>query len=96
MTFLAQRAPGPLRACPLSLLGTCLSFYNLASIHYFPSPVFLTFSNLWKVLSMFRSLATGYDVQLLGDVTTKASTAALNKLGIGLNMFGNQHRAQFY
>ena len=52
--------------------------------------MFLTFSNLWKLLRIFRSLAAGYDVQLLGDVTAKASTAALNrdKLGIGVNMLG--------
>ena len=59
--------------------------------------MFLTFSNLWKLLRIFRSLAAGYDVQLLGDVTAKASTAALNrdKLGIGVNMLGIQHRAHF-
>ena len=56
--------------------------------------MFLTFSNLCKLLSIFRSLAAGHDVELLGDVTT-ASTAALNKLGIGVNMLGNQHRAHF-
>ena len=58
--------------------------------------MFLTFSKLWKLLSIFRSLAADYDVQLLGDVTAKASTAALNKLRIGVNMLGNQHRAHFY
>ena len=52
--------------------------------------VFLTFSNLWKLLNIFRSLASGFDVQLLGDVTAKASTAALNKLGFGVNMLGNR------
>ena len=41
-----------------------------------------------------RSLAAGHDVQLLGDLTAKASTAALNKLSI-VNMLGNQHRTHF-
>ena len=56
----------------------------------------MTFSNPWKLLNIFRSLAAGYDrdVLLLGDVTAKASTVALDKLGIGVNMLGNQHRAQ--
>ena len=57
--------------------------------------MFFTFSNLWKLLSIFRSLAAGYDVQLFDDVTAKASTAALNKLGIGVNMLGNQHHTHF-
>ena len=57
--------------------------------------MFLTFPNLYKLLSIFRSLAAGHDVQLLGDVTAKASTEALNKLSIGVNMLGNQHRAHF-
>ena len=57
--------------------------------------MFLTFSNLWKLLRIFTSLAAGYDVQLLGYVIAKASTVALNKLGIGVNMLCNQHRAHF-
>ena len=48
-----------------------------------------------EVLSIFRSLATGNYVELLDDVTAKASTAALNKLSIGVNMVGNQHLAHF-
>ena len=54
--------------------------------------MFVIFSNLWKLLHIFRSLAAGYDGRLLGDVTAKA---ALNKLGIGVNMFGNQYPAHF-
>jgi hypothetical protein len=42
----------------------------------------------WDLLSIFRSLAAGYLAQLQCDVTSKASTAALNKLGFGVNMLG--------
>ena len=52
--------------------------------------VFLTFSNIWNLLNFWRALSSGYDVQLFGDVTSKASTAALNKLGFGVNMLGNR------
>ena len=41
-----------------------------------------------NLLNIFRSVASGYDVQLLGGVTSKASTAALNKLAFGVNMLG--------
>jgi len=51
--------------------------------------VFLTFANVWDLLNFWRAVATGYDVQLFGDVTGKASTAALNKLGFGVNMLGS-------
>lgn len=43
-----------------------------------------------NLLNIFRSVASGYDVQLLGGVTSKASTAALNKLAFGVNMLGNR------
>jgi hypothetical protein len=43
---------------------------------------------MWDLLSIFRSLAAGYLVQLQTDVTSKASAAALNKLGFGVNMLG--------
>ena len=51
--------------------------------------VFLTFANPFDLLNLFRSVASGYDVQLQGDVTAKASQAALNKLGFGVNMLGS-------
>ena len=50
--------------------------------------VFLTFSNVWDLLNFWRAVGTGYDVQLFGDVTGKASTAALNRLGFGVNRLG--------
>ncbi len=50
--------------------------------------VFLSVATSWDLLSIFRSLAAGYLVQLQSDVTSKASTAALNKLGFGVNMLG--------
>ena len=51
--------------------------------------MFLTFANTFDLLNLFRSVASGYDVQLQGDVTAKASQAALNKLGFGVNMLGS-------
>jgi hypothetical protein len=50
--------------------------------------MFLSVATCWDLLSIFRSLAAGYLVQLQCDVTSKASTAALNKLGFGVNMLG--------
>ena len=51
--------------------------------------VFFTFANVFDLLNLFRSVASGYDTQLCGDVTAKASQAALNKLGFGVNMLGS-------
>ena len=51
--------------------------------------VFLTFANVWNLLNIFRAVGSGYAVQLHGDVTFKASKAALNKLGFGVNMLGS-------
>ena len=51
--------------------------------------VFLTFANVWNLLNIFGAVGSGYAVQLHGDVTFKASQAALNKLGFGVNMFGS-------
>ena len=60
------------------------------------STVFLTFSNIFDILNFWRAVGTGYDVQLFGDVTSKASTAALNKLGFGVNMLGSHsHESHF-
>ena len=51
--------------------------------------VFLTFANAFDLLNLFRSVASGYDTQLCGDVTPKASQATLNKLGFSVNMLGS-------
>ena len=51
--------------------------------------VFLTFSNVWVLLNFWRAVGTGYDVQLFVNVTGKASTAALNRLGFGVNRLGS-------
>ena len=48
--------------------------------------VFLTFANALNLLNSFRAVGSGYVVQLHCDVTFKASKAALNKLGFGVNM----------
>jgi hypothetical protein len=41
--------------------------------------VFLTFATDYNILNLWRAVGTGYDVQLHGDVTGKASTLALSK-----------------
>ena len=51
--------------------------------------VFLTFANTFDLLNLFRSVASGYNTQLCGDVTSKASQAALNKLEFDVNMLGS-------
>ena len=48
----------------------------------------LAFSNVWNLLNMIRSVASGFSVMLHGDVTSKASAAAFNRLGFGVNMLG--------
>ena len=50
--------------------------------------VFLTIANVWNLLIIFRAAGSGYAVQLHGDITFKASKAALNKLGSGIKMLG--------
>ena len=40
--------------------------------------VFLTFATPWDLLNFWRACGTGFDVQISGDVTSKASTTALN------------------
>ena len=52
------------------------------------STVFLTFATGYNILNLWRAVGTGYDVQLHGDVTGKASTLALSKLAFGVNMLG--------
>jgi hypothetical protein len=72
--------------------GECLDVFKIyvigRQIMEGDRTVFLTFSNAWNLLNFWRAVATGYDVQLHGDVTSKASQAALNKLGFGVNMLG--------
>ena len=58
--------------------------------------VFLIFANAFDLLNLFPSVASGYDTQLCGDVTLKASQAALNKLGFGVNMLGSSFAPLFY
>lgn len=50
----------------------------------------LTFANAWDLLNIWRAVASCYLVQLFGDVTHKASQAAFNKLGFGVNMLGSR------
>ena len=50
--------------------------------------VFLTFATGYNILNLWRAVGTGYDVQLHGDVTGKASTLAFSKLAFGVNMLG--------
>ncbi len=45
----------------------------------------LTFSNAWNLLNPILTVASGYGLQLVGNVTHKASLAAVNKLGFGVN-----------
>jgi hypothetical protein len=51
--------------------------------------VFLKFANPFDVLNIWRAVWTGYDVQLQGDTTSKASSVAVNKLGLGVNRLGS-------
>jgi hypothetical protein len=48
----------------------------------------LAFATPWNLLNYFRALGSGYPVLLQGDVTGKASSLALNKLGLGYNRLG--------
>ena len=52
--------------------------------------VMVTFANLWNLLSPMRTIAAGYELQLVSDVTHKASFAAVNKLGFGVIMSGGK------
>jgi hypothetical protein len=47
--------------------------------------VFITFTTPWDLLNMFRAIASGWSLQIHADVTSKASTSALNKLNLGVN-----------
>ena len=70
---------------------------SLAS-RYIASAVSLLLSSVasrlsYNLLNLFRSIGSGYNVTLQGDVTHKASSAALNNLIYGTNCLGG-HFAQ--
>ena len=73
--------------------GQCLDLHKVyiisCQILASDSTVFLMFANAFDLLNVFLSVASGYDTQKCGDVTLKASQAALNKLGFGVNMLGS-------
>ena len=48
----------------------------------------LAFATPWNLLNYFRAVGSGYPVMMQGDVTGKASSLALNKLGLGFNCLG--------
>ena len=50
--------------------------------------VFLAFATPWNLLNYFRAIGSDYPVMLQGDVTSKASCAAINTLGLGFNRLG--------
>ena len=50
----------------------------------------ITFANVWDLLNPFRTIASGFELQKNGDVTHKASLAAVNTLGFGVNMLGGK------
>ena len=50
----------------------------------------VTFANVWNLLSPMRTVASCYELQICGDVTYKASLAAVNKLAFGVNMLGGK------
>ena len=74
--------------------GRCIQLFKTFVIgrQFFDAErtVMITFANVWNLLSPMRSVASGYELQLVGDVTHKASLAAVNKLGFGVNMLGGK------
>jgi len=53
--------------------------------------VFITFATPWDLLNVFRAIASGWSLQIHADVTSKASTSALNKLNFGVNQLGGHY-----
>ena len=45
----------------------------------------ISFSNVWDLLNIWHSLASCYNLQIVCDVTSKCSTAAVNKHAMGVN-----------
>ena len=50
----------------------------------------LTFANVWNLPSPMQSVASGYELQLVGAVIHKASLAAVYILGFGVKMLGGK------
>ena len=46
----------------------------------------ISFSSVWNLLNFWRSVSSGYNTQIVMDVTHKCSTAAVNRHGIRVNM----------
>jgi hypothetical protein len=53
--------------------------------------VFITFATPWDLLNVFRPIASGWSLQIHVDVTSKASTSALNKLNLRVNQLGGHY-----
>ena len=74
--------------------GECIDLFKTFVIgrQFFDAErtVMITFANVWNLLSPLRTVATGFELQLCGDVTHKASLAAVNKLAFGVNMLGGK------
>ena len=67
----------------------CFKVYCLGSVLVAEQRgVTLVFANICNLLNLFRSIGSCYNVTLQGDVTHKASSAALNKLVYGTNRLG--------
>ena len=72
------------------LQGQCLDLHKVYQILASGRTIFLMFANTFDLLNLILSVASRYDTQLCCDVlTSKASQAALNKLGVGVNMPGS-------
>ena len=48
----------------------------------------IAFSNIFNLLNMIQCIASCFSVMLHGDVTSKVSSSAFNKLSFGVNMLG--------
>ena len=47
--------------------------------------IFLVVANSWMLLNVFRAMIAGWALQIQADVTCRASSSALNKLGLAIN-----------
>ena len=74
--------------------GECLDLFKVYCIGKqfmdWDRNIMISFSNVWDLLNFWRSLASGYNLQNVCDVTSKCSTAAVNKHTIGVNMLGGK------
>lgn len=65
--------------------GPCMQLFKTYIVkQIFDHECFLTISNIFDIPNFWRATGTGYGVQRFGNVTSKASAAALNKLGFKL------------